>query len=204
MDKHCLIIVDMQEDLINPKGALYVKNSEQLIPNIKDLIDFIQWDLVVFTQDWHPQNHISFNTSHENKKPGETVMTKSGQQELWPPHCLQNHSGSQISSELLKSVSSYVVVQKGYHPQYDSYSGFADHSNRIKTGLDEILKSFEIEHVYICGVAANYCVKYTALHSSERGYKTCVVRDAVATTSYDLDDDLDLLKKQGIHVVSFV
>lgn len=201
MNKSCLIIVDMQNDFINPDGALHVPDSENLIPKIEQIISSINWDLIIFTQDWHPRDHVSFYTSHVDKKIGDTIDTQSGKQELWPPHCLQNHYGSQIITKLSK-ITPHIVVQKGYHKDKDSYSGFADQSNQSKTGLNEILQSHDVINVFICGVATNYCVKHTALHSLERGYKTHILSDATAATSLNPSNDLTLLEQSGIQLIN--
>jgi len=186
----------MQYDFVTPHGSLYVEGSDQIITNIENIMLQFDWELIVFTQDWHPTNHISFYTSHKKKCIGQTIKNIYGEQELWPPHCVQNSLGAQIIPQLIKHIP-YIVIQKGYHKDIDSYSGFGDKSGKFLTGLNEILHTNKISNVFICGVSANYCVKFTTIDSVKNGYKTYVIADAVATVSGDLSKDLILLESNG-------
>ena len=202
MSKICLIIVDMQNDFVNPKGSLYIKDSEKLIPIIEKLRTQVEWELVVLTQDWHPNAHVSFSTSHDKGCIGDVIDTPQGKQKLWPPHCIQNTWGSQIVPQLLKHTP-YIIIQKGHHKNIDSYSGFNDHSGYYKTGLKDLLTPYQISDIYICGVATNYCVKFTAINSIEHGYITHVISNATTTISDDLEKDLKEIKTYGVSIVDF-
>ena len=56
-----LIIVDMQNDFI-PGGSFPVEEGDLIIDNINQIAQKFKKrkGIVVLTQDWHPQNHLSF------------------------------------------------------------------------------------------------------------------------------------------------
>ena len=197
MPGNCLIVVDMQNDFVHPGGSLYINKAELIIKDIEILLTEFEWQLVIFTQDWHPVKHISFYTTHPDTKIGQIIETDHGKQILWPPHCIQNTHGAKIVKELIHYIP-YIVIQKGYHEKIDSYSAFADQSETFMTGLNEILTTNSISDVFICGVATNYCVKFTAMDSLKYHYNTYVIADATATVSDDLETDLKDLQSQGI------
>lgn len=163
-----LILVDIQNDFL-PGGALAVPNGEEVIEVANRLQP--QFDWVVATQDWHPQNHGSFADNHPGRRPGEIVELAGLQQVLWPAHCIQNEWGSQFAAELeMHRVTK--VVQKGVDPTVDSYSGFFDNGRRRATELDDYLRSLGVTAVSVLGLATDYCVRFTALDACSLGYRT--------------------------------
>ena len=94
-----LIVVDMQPDFM-PGGALAVAEGDQLVAPIRDLLMSGRFDVVVATQDWHPQNHISFASHHKGKKPRDVIELYGHEQVLWPDHCVQGTAGAQLYPEL--------------------------------------------------------------------------------------------------------
>lgn len=169
--KKALIVVDMQNDFCEG-GALTVPGSTEIIPYINSLINSGTYDEIVLTQDWHPNNHRSF-ASNNNRKVGETITLNGVPQFMWPDHCVQDTFGAAFHPDLDTSKATH-IIQKGKNPQIDSYSAFQDNNHFMKTGLDEYLKSKEIQLVEIVGLALDYCVKFTALDAAANGYITCV------------------------------
>ena len=150
-----LIVVDMQNDFCDPNGSLYVPGANEIIEPIKILVTNGNFDLIIFSQDWHPSNHVSFGK--------------------FPPHCVQNTWGSEIVPGLrLSGQFQQLNFQKGYLAGTDSMSVFADESGNC-TGLCAKLKAMGISHVYIVGTATEYCVKATALDAVKNGFKTYVL-----------------------------
>ena len=94
-----LLVVDMQNDFM-PGGSLGVPNADQLVPLINQLMG--QFPLVIATQDWHPDDHMSFAESHPGKKVGDLVMVQGIEQILWPVHCVRNTHGSELVPALKK------------------------------------------------------------------------------------------------------
>lgn len=169
--KKALIVVDMQNDFCEG-GALAVPGSTEIIPYINSLINSGTYDEIVLTQDWHPNNHRSF-ASNNNRKVGETITLNGVPQFMWPDHCVQDTFGAAFHPDLDTSKATH-IIQKGKNPQIDSYSAFQDNNHFMKTGLDEYLKSKDIQLVEIVGLALDYCVKFTALDAAANGYITCV------------------------------
>ncbi len=180
----CLILVDIQNDFV-PGGALPVKEGDQIVPIVNRLQS--RFDLVVATQDWHPLNHGSFAANHPGKKPGDVIELDGLQQILWPVHCVQNTPGAALVPSLGASRVAR-IFQKGTDPEIDSYSGFFDNDHRKATGLGEWLKAKSVSEVYICGLATDYCVKFTALDAVQLGFKTHLIEDACRGVNLNPDD----------------
>lgn len=196
-----LILVDIQYDFL-PGGSLAVAQGDQVIPVANALQE--RFDLVVATQDYHPRNHLSFAANHPGKHPGEFVELRGLKQVLWPVHCVQNTLGAAFA-ETLKMDKVKKVFQKGTDPEIDSYSGFYDNGHLRATGLGDYLKAQGVSKVVIVGLAADYCVKFTALDAKQAGFETTVVRDgtyAVNLQEGDLEKALEDLKASGVQIAS--
>ncbi|MEQ9286298.1 MAG: bifunctional nicotinamidase/pyrazinamidase [Cyclobacteriaceae bacterium] len=196
---NCLLIVDVQNDFL-PGGALAVPHGDEIIPFVNKLQH--EFDLVVATQDWHPQDHGSFAANHSGRKPGEVIDLNGLDQILWPVHCVQGAFGAEFSKELDDAKIDKVFV-KGTDKAIDSYSGFFDNGRLKSTGLDAYLKSKGVEKLTVVGLAADYCVKYTALDAIGLGYQVEVPRDgtrAVNLMPNDLDKAIAEMEQAGIVV----
>jgi len=169
-----LIIVDLQNDFC-PGGALPVPQGDQVIPLVNELQP--KFDLAVATQDWHPADHGSFAANHPGKKPGDVIELAGLAQILWPVHCVQNTPGAELHPMLDQSKIEH-VFRKGEDPLLDSYSGFFDNGRRRATGLGDYLKGRGVSSVYVCGLAADYCVKFTALDAVRLGFETFLLENA--------------------------
>lgn len=179
-----LIVVDVQNDFL-PGGALAVPDGDVVVPVINELMP--QYDLVVATQDWHPAEHQSFASRHLGHAPGDVIDLSGVQQILWPDHCVQHCPGASFAAGLDVAEIDY-VVRKGDDPAIDSYSGFFDNDHRRATGLEEILKNHDVDAVDICGLAADYCVKFTALDALQLGFATTVFSDATRAVNLEEGD----------------
>lgn len=166
-----LVIVDVQNDFL-PGGSLAVENGDDII----DYINTIQsrYGIVVATQDWHPANHKSFATQHEGKKAFDVIEHNGLKQELWPNHCEQGSFGADFSEKLFKN-NIQAIFRKGLDINVDSYSGFFDNGRGICTGLDGFLKDKGVSEVHVCGLAADFCVYFTAMDALSLGYKVAIV-----------------------------
>jgi len=195
-----LIIVDIQYDFL-PGGTLAVQEGDHIIPIVNKLEE--KFDVIVATQDWHPADHGSFASNHENKNPGELIKLRGLDQVLWPDHCVQHTRGAEFSKGL-NTEKIQKTFQKGTDPSIDSYSGFFDNGKRKDTGLNDYLKSQGVDEVYIVGLATDYCVKFTALDAHECGYKTFVVADATRAVNLQPGDGEKTLKEmsqKGIRII---
>ncbi|WP_404976037.1 bifunctional nicotinamidase/pyrazinamidase [Acinetobacter sp.] len=173
--KHsALIVVDVQNGF-TPGGNLAVTNADQIIPLINQLAR--QFEMVVLTQDWHPNQHISFADNHENKAPFETIELPYGTQVLWPKHCVQGTQDAEFHPAL-DIPTAQLIIRKGFHPEIDSYSAFMEADRKTPTGLNGYLKEHQIDTVYIVGIATDFCVAWTALDAVQMGFTTYVIEDA--------------------------
>jgi nicotinamidase/pyrazinamidase len=176
-----LIVVDIQNDFI-PGGSLAVPAGNEIIPIVNRLEK--KFLLVVATQDWHPESHLSFASNHPGKNVYETVSVDGLEQILWPDHCLQGKKGAMFPAEF-DDRRVEAIFRKGTDPRIDSYSGFFDNGRKKSTGLGDYLKGRGVRQVYLCGLAAEYCVLYTALDAVELGLETYYLEDATRALSQE-------------------
>jgi nicotinamidase/pyrazinamidase len=196
-----LILVDLQNDFV-PGGALAVPDGDQIVPIVNQLIP--EFDLVIATQDWHPSDHSSFSSQHEGKQAGETIELNELQQILWPDHCVQNTLGAEFVAELnMDRINA--IFKKGTDREIDSYSGFFDNGHRKSTGLGDYLNEREIQEVYICGLATDYCVKFTALDTRQLGFETYLIEDACRGVNLqpgEAEQSVKQMHEAGVKIVS--
>jgi len=189
-----LIIVDIQNDFL-PGGALAVQNGDAVIPVINKLQS--QFDLVIATQDWHPADHKSFASMHPGKKIFDEIMLDGLPQVLWPDHCVQETEGAKFSAQLdTKKIEA--IFRKGMDKNIDSYSGFFDNGKKKATGMGAYLKGRGVTSIYVCGLAADYCVYFTALDGLEMGFQSTIITDATrAIDKENFEKVLEDFKSKG-------
>ena len=181
-EKDCsLIIIDLQNDFC-PGGSLAVNEGNEIVKKINSLQKM--FSSIVLTQDWHPLDHLSFASNQDNKAPFETLEMYYGTQVLWPNHCVQGTFGAKFHQDLDTSKAN-IIIRKGYRKQIDSYSAFYENDKNTMTGLDGFLKQNHIKKVYLCGLALDFCVYYSAIDAKNLGYETHVILNA--TKAIDLD-----------------
>ena len=168
------VLVDIQNDFL-PGGALAVPEGDVIVPIVNGLLP--RFDLVVATQDWHPSDHGSFAANHAGKKPFENIELNGLPQTLWPVHCVQNTGGACFAPGFdTRRVAR--VFPKGMDPRVDSYSGFFDNGRRSSTGLSGWLKEQGARELWVCGLATDFCVKFTALDAVAEGFRVHLITDA--------------------------
>lgn len=194
-----LLMVDMQKDFL-PGGALAVKGGETLIPLLNKLQS--HFDLIVATKDWHPQNHMSFASTH-GKKVGDEITLFGTAQKLWPEHCLQGSDGAEFGLGL--DVTRVVnVFYKGTEASMDSYSAFFDNAHLRQTGLEAFLKEKHVKELFIAGLTTEYCVKYTALDACRLGFHVTVILDGclgIELEKGDTERAIKEMKRAGAHFI---
>ena len=136
------------------------------------------FDLVVFTQDWHPADHVSFASNNEGAEVFSTREIHGQEQVMWPDHCVQGSEGAKIHADL-EIREEDVVVQKGTHVDHDSYSGFQDNDKIHKTELESVLSAAGITHIYVGGLATDYCVSFSVIDALDLGLNVTVIQDAI-------------------------
>lgn len=206
-----LILVDVQNDFCppypgkegSPGGALAVREGDRIIEPINDLSRWFaeQGGTVVATQDWHPAGHISFASSHRDRKAYQELSLPDGSvQVLWPDHCVQGSWGADFHRDLDSGPIRF-ILRKGWRKTLDSYSAFFENDRRTPTGLEALLRGLGIRRVFIAGLATDYCVLYSALDASRLGLQTVVLQDAVRGVDVppgSVNQAWDRLKKAGV------
>ncbi len=195
-----LLLVDVQNDFL-PGGALAVKEGDRILPVIQKLQG--QFSRILATQDFHPKDHESFASNHPGKNPGDVIDLHGLPQVLWPVHCVQGTWGAAFSEQLQTS-SWEAIFQKGKNKSIDSYSGFFDNARRGDTGLSTYLHQAGIRTLVVCGLALDYCVKFTALDAQSLGFETYVITDATRAVNLrpqDGEKALEELKHAGVKLM---
>jgi nicotinamidase/pyrazinamidase len=169
-----LLVVDVQNDFM-PGGALAVPRGDEVVPIVNRLA--LGFANVVLTQDWHPAGHISFASSHPGRQPFDRIELEYGEQILWPDHCVQGTPGAAFHADLAIA-HAQLVVRKGHHATVDSYSTFVEADGRHTTGLAGYLRERGIGHVFLCGLATDFCVAWSAVDARKAGFEVTVIDDA--------------------------
>jgi nicotinamidase/pyrazinamidase len=186
-----LLIVDFQNDF-TPGGALPVAHGDEIAGPVNAIAD--RFDLVVATRDWHPPDHGSFegvavdpDRWHGIDPPG-----------IWPVHCVQGTPGAELHGSLDRTKVD-VVVDKAQDPYTQGYSSF--HGGN----LADVLREHGVDHVYIAGLATDYCVKNTVLDAVREGFGVTVVADAIRGIDVKPGDSrraIEEMRRAGAEIVT--
>jgi len=180
-----LLVVDVQNDFC-PGGALGVAQGHEVVGLINRVAP--RFGVRVFTQDWHPAGHRSFAASHAGREPFSTVEMPYGPQVLWPTHCVQGTPGAEFHPQLETDVAD-MVLRKGFRTAIDSYSAFFENDRTTPTGLTGYLRERGVGHVWLSGLATDFCVAYSALYATAAGFAVTLLEDVCRPI--DLDGSLD-------------
>ena len=201
--KQALLAIDLQYDFL-PGGSLAVNQGDQIIPIVNKLLK--KFDFIVFTQDFHPSNHISFASQHPEKSVFEEIQLNGQKQMLWPDHCVQNTHGAEIHADVMfnQIKGSFYIFKKGMDRNVDSYSAFFDNDHQSSTGLAEFLKQKKISEVFLCGLATDFCVAWSAEDAVIQGFNTNIIIDACRgiNSLEQITNLLNRLKKEGIKIIT--
>ena len=168
-----LLVIDVQNDFM-PGGNLPVPDGDAIVPLINTLAR--KFDHVIVTQDWHPPHHISFASTH-NKQHFETIEGSYGAQTLWPDHVLQHTVGAAFHPALYIPHAE-LILRKGFRRHIDSYSAFLENDHTTPTGLAGYLRERNLQRLFLCGLAYDFCVRYSAIDGNALGFETLVIEDA--------------------------
>jgi nicotinamidase/pyrazinamidase len=185
MNPHsALLVIDAQNDFC-PGGALAVPHGDAIMPLVNGIAR--RFETVVLTQDWHPAGHISFATQHPGRAPFDMIDLPYGPQVLWPTHCVQASQGAALHPDL-ETPHASLIIRKGAHPEVDSYSAFLEADRTTKTGLDGYFTARGITDIYLCGLATDFCVAWSAEDAARFGFRATVIEDACR--AIDLNNSL--------------
>lgn len=196
LEHSALLLVDLQNDFC-AGGALAVPQGDEVVSIANALQP--SFSLVVATQDWHPHDHMSFAENHADAAIGDTMMVDGISQTLWPVHCVQGTRGAEFHPHLNMTKVNQ-IVHKGIDKVVDSYSAFFDNAHRRSTGLHDYLQEKKIKHIFILGLATDYCVKYSVLDALNLGYDVTVIEDGcrgVGLHANDIPQAIASMKAAG-------
>ncbi len=190
--KAALIVVDVQNDFCTG-GSLAVDGSLDIIPIVNRIKENNNntIDITIFSKDWHPPDHSSF------KENGG----------IWPVHCIQNTVGAKLHDGLNYDTKKDYIVHKGTTAAHESYSAFYDsEETKVKSTLEAILEEHNIDTLYICGIAAEYCVYSTArdgAKDSNQRFDCYLITDAtVGIKESDIKEKYALLETLGVKFIN--
>ena len=194
------LVFDVQNDFC-PGGALAVLEGDKIVQPINETMD--NFDSVVFTQDWHPQEQKSFASSHETKRPFDTVEMFHGDQVLGPGHCIQGSLGANFHPDL-KDEKAEVIIQKVLNPSVDSYPASFESDKVMPTGLHGDFKYREVTDLRLVGPATDCGVAFSALDAARLGYQVTVSLDMVRAIDADgsLRSAMVKMSKAGVGLVN--
>jgi nicotinamidase/pyrazinamidase len=168
-------VVDIQRDFC-AGGALAVPGGDEIVPVVNRVMNL--FGSVVATQDWHVPGHVSFASTHAEKEPFTRVEVNGVEQILWPDHCVQGSAGASFHPDLQVN-NLQLILRKGFRQNLDSYSAFFENDKKTPTGLSNYLKEIGVHDLWLCGLAADVCVFYSAMDAVRLGFKTYLIEDAV-------------------------
>lgn len=190
-----LLIIDCQYDFM-PGGSLAITNGDEIVPVINNLLP--NYDLVIFTKDWHAQDNQYFAENHIGKKPFDQIELNGKIDTLWPAHCVQGTHGAKIHKdinfELMKKDAGFYIFKKGIDSNYHPYSGFGNFEE--DSGLNEFLSRKNIVSVDICGLALDFCCKDTAIDAVDNGFITDIILNG--TRAIDPNFDTTIFRDNNI------
>ena len=185
-----LLIVDFQNDF-TPGGALPVEHGDEIAEPINAIAD--RFPLVVATRDWHPPDHRSFEGVEVDPEKWHGLDPPG----IWPVHCVQGTPGAELYPGLDRSKVDE-VVDKAQDPYTQGYSSF--HGGN----LADVLRAHGVDHVFVAGLATDYCVKNTVLDAVKEGFRVTVVEDAIRGIDVkpgDSERAIDEMRRAGADLV---
>ena len=193
----CIVVVDPQRDF-EQHGSLCVSDDANTIYTLINAL-LALFEVQVTSQDYHGSNHssfvdiekgeVAFVTVKDVDLPDGTVF----KQRCWPMHCVQGTNGVRLSESFSFDRTKMRVVRKGLQDGIESYSAVGDSTEEKKferTALIDHLRLNKISHVYVCGLAFDYCVGSTALDLAKAGFNVYVLTDCTRYVFQALPDDI--------------
>ena len=179
-----LIVIDVQNDFC-PGGALAVDGGDEIVAPVNALAK--EYQVRVFTQDWHPAGHSSFASQHPGSDPLSMIEMPYGPQVLWPDHCIIGSTGAAFHPDL-ETDAADLVIRKGFRRQIDSYSAFFENDHETPTGLEGYLRTRGVEKLALVGLATDFCVNFSAVDAAHLGFEVTLIESL--TRAIDLNGSL--------------
>jgi nicotinamidase/pyrazinamidase len=167
-------LTDVQPTFM-PGGELPVADGHAIIPVVNRLL--VQFEHAFATQDWHPAGHASFASAHPGMQPYDTIDMPYGKQVLWPDHGVAGTPTAAIHPAI-DQTRIEAVIRKGFRPTLDSYSAFFENDRVTPTGLEAWLRQRGFSRLFLCGLATDFCVAWSAEDAARLGFTVIVIEDA--------------------------
>ncbi|MBU9845645.1 bifunctional nicotinamidase/pyrazinamidase [Rahnella ecdela] len=195
--KSALLLVDLQNDFCRG-GALAVTDGDATIAVANQMMAWCKSQdiAVLVSQDWHPAGHRSFAINSQ-AEPWTLGELNGLPQVWWPVHCVQQEPGAEFHPSLNLPLVDF-VVQKGTNPDIDSYSAFFDNGHRAATVLNDWLKAAKVTHLYVMGLATDYCVKFTVLDALAQGYEVTLLTDGCRGVNLQPEDSAEAVEAMRV------
>jgi nicotinamidase/pyrazinamidase len=207
IDSHTDILglIDVQPTFM-PNGELPVVDGDAVVPVINRVMR--RFDHVFATQDWHPANHASFASAHPGRQPYDTIALSYGVQVLWPDHAIAGTATAALHPDLDQRRIE-TIIRKGFRPALDSYSAFFENDRKTPTGLEGWLRQRGFARLFLCGLATDFCVAWSAEDAARLGFSVVIIDDAcrgiglkVADGRTTIDTARDRLTSMGVQFVA--
>ncbi|PTW59810.1 nicotinamidase/pyrazinamidase [Breoghania corrubedonensis] len=173
-ERDCLVVIDLQNDFV-PGGALAVPDGDAIVPVVDRLLD--RFAHVIASQDWHPAGHFSFASAQAGAAAYDTIEAAYGPQTVWPDHCVQGTKGAQFHPGF-RAHRAELILRKGYRADIDSYSAFTENDRTTPTGLAGYLRERGFKRVFFCGLATDFCVRWSVEDALKEGFDAVLIEDA--------------------------
>jgi nicotinamidase/pyrazinamidase len=191
-------LIDVQPTFM-PGGGLPVPDGHRIVPLINRMLP--RFAHAFASQDWHKPNHLSFASAHPGRKPYDTVEVSYGRQILWPDHAIAGTEEAMIHPDI-DQTRIELVIRKGCRVELDSYSAFFENDHTTPTGLDGWLRQRGFGRLFLCGLATDFCVAWSAKDAVGLGYQVLVVEDACRGIAIPTVDDRTSLDEARDHLVA--
>jgi len=176
-----LLIVDVQNDFC-PGGALAVKEGDQVVPLLNAYAARFRarGRPVYASRDWHPRR-----SKHFAEFGGP-----------WPVHCVQGTEGANFHPDL-ELPAPENILSKGTDVEDDGYSAFEGHFPDGST-LEERLSEASVDHLFIGGLATDYCVRQSALDAAKSGRRVTLLLDAIRGVDVQPGDSAQAIAEMAL------
>ena len=177
-------LIDVQPTFM-PGGELPVADGDAIIPVINQLLG--RFDHAFATQDWHPAKHASFASAHPGRQPYDAIEMPYGKQVLWPDHGIAS-TGTAAIHPAIDQTRIEAIIRKGFRPTLDSYSAFFENDHETPTGLEAWLRQRGFSRIFLCGLATDFCVAWSAEDAARLGFVVTIIQDACRAIALPTQD----------------